>query len=101
MVFARTGATVGKTYLHRDGDAIYAGYLIKYHTNNLMLPDFLLAYTHSSMYYQWVAKTQKIGAQPNISAAQYDKMPILVPSIELQREFIKAMKLADKSGYFD
>jgi type I restriction enzyme S subunit len=99
VVFARTGATVGKTYLHKAGHALYAGYLIKYHTNNAMLPDFLFAFTHSAMYKQWIAKTQKIGAQPNISATQYDSMPILVPSIAEQMKYVELYNQADKSGF--
>ena len=100
MVFARTGATVGKTYLHESGDAIYAGYLIKYHPNESFIrPRFLKAFTHSSTYYSWVSKTQKVGAQPNISAAQYDNMPILVPSLAVQDEYLNIYNQADKSGF--
>ena len=100
IVFARTGATVGKTYLHESGDAIYAGYLIKYQMNPAyMEPLFMKAYTHSKTYYSWVANTQKVGAQPNISATQYDKMPVLVPSIEEQASFLAIYKQADKSKF--
>ena len=100
MVFARTGATVGKTYLHESGDAIYAGYLIKYHPNDSYIrPRFLKAFTHSSTYYNWVSKTQKVGAQPNISATQYDNMPILVPSLAAQDEYLSIYNQADKSEF--
>lgn len=98
MVFARTGATVGKTYLHENGTAIYAGYLIKYHPNEcLVRSKYLKAFTHSDTYYNWVNKTQKVGAQPNISATQYDGMPILVPSLENQDTYIMIYNQADKS----
>lgn len=98
MVFARTGATVGKTYLHERGDAIYAGYLIKYQAkNDVIRAKYLMAYTHTGTYYNWVNNTQKIGAQPNISATQYDNMPILLPSIEQQDSFLKISIQADKS----
>lgn len=100
IVFARTGATVGKTYLHESGDAIYAGYLIKYHPDESFIrPRFLKAFTHSSTYYNWVSKTQKVGAQPNISAVQYDNMPILVPSLAAQDEYLNIYNQADKSGF--
>ena len=100
MVFARTGATVGKTYLHESGDAIYAGYLIKYHPDESFIrPRFLKAFTHSSTYYNWVSKTQKVGAQPNISATQYDNMPILVPSLAAQNEYLNIYNQADKSEF--
>lgn len=99
IVFARTGATVGKTYMHETGNAIYAGYLIKYQMDeSKMKPAFMKAFTHSKTYYNWVANSQKIGAQPNISAAQYDKMPVLVPQIEKQEDFLTIYQQADKSG---
>lgn len=100
IVFARTGATVGKTYMHETGNAIYAGYLIKYQMDeSKMKPAFMKAYTHSKTYYNWVANTQKVGAQPNISAAQYDNMPVLVPQIEKQEEFLTIYNQADKSEF--
>ena len=100
IVFARTGATVGKTYMHETGNAIYAGYLIKYQMDeSKMKPAFMKAFTHSKTYYNWVANSQKIGAQPNISAAQYDKMPVLVPQIEKQEEFLTIYQQADKSEF--
>ena len=98
LVFARTGATVGKTYLHHSEKAIYAGYLIKYHpVESRVNPEYLFAYTHSSSYYSWVELTKKVGAQPNISATQYDELPVIVPPIDKQKEFVIIAQQADKS----
>lgn len=84
--------------MHETGNAIYAGYLIKYQMNeSKMKPAFMKAFTHSKTYYNWVANSQKVGAQPNISAAQYDNMPVLVPQIEKQEEFLAICHQADKS----
>ena len=100
LLFARTGNTVGKTYLHKNGKMIFAGYLIRYRLNKkLMLPQFAFAYTHTNQYYDWVEKIKKVGAQPNISAAQYDSMPIPVPSMAKQIEFVAITKQADKSKF--
>lgn len=100
LLFARTGNTVGKTYLHEHGRMIYAGYLIRYRLNKeIMLPEFAFAFTHTSIYYDWVERTKKVGAQPNISAAQYDKMPIPVPSMGQQRAFVAVAEQADKSKF--
>ena len=102
LLFARTGNTVGKTYLHEHGRMIYAGYLIRYRLNKeIMLPKFAFAFTHTSIYYDWVERTKKVGAQPNISAAQYDKMPIPVPSMGQQRAFVAVAEQADKSKFGD
>ena len=99
LLFARTGATVGKTYLHKTGKALYAGYLIKYQFIDTVLPEFVFAYTHSKEYYKWVELTQKVGAQPNISAKQYDGLRIIVPPLEEQKSFVGLMNQADKSKY--
>lgn len=99
VLFARTGATVGKTYLHRSGDACFAGYLIRYSYTEAVDPEYVLAYTHSATYYDWVLKSQKVGAQPNISASQYDNMPILIPGRTEQEEFLRLYRQADKSKY--
>ena len=99
VLFARTGATVGKTYLHRAGDACFAGYLIRYSFTEVVDPEYILAYTHSATYYDWVLKSQKVGAQPNISASQYDNMPVLIPSITEQEEFLHLFRQSDKSKY--
>lgn len=50
FLFARTGATVGKTYLYdeKDGLAAYAGYLIRFKLNKeYVLPNYLSQVTHS------------------------------------------------------
>lgn len=99
VLFARTGATVGKTYLHRSGDASFAGYLIRYSFTEAVDPEYILAYTHSDTYYDWVLKSQKVGAQPNISASQYDNMPILIPEREEQEAFLCLYRQADKSKF--
>ena len=100
LLFARTGNTVGKTYLHKSGKMIFAGYLIRYRLNKeLMLPQFAFAYAHTNQYYDWVNKTKKVGAQPNISAAQYDSMPIPVPLKDDQMKFVTIAEQADKSKF--
>ena len=99
LLFARTGATVGKTYLHRSGDACFAGYLIRYSFTEAVDPEYILAYTHSDTYYDWVLKSQKVGAQPNISASQYDNMPILIPGRKEQEAFLCLYRQADKSKF--
>lgn len=99
LLFARTGNTVGKTYLHKGGKMIFAGYLIRYQLNEeLILPEFAFAFTHTQQYYNWVNKTKKVGAQPNISANQYDTMPIIVPSsLAEQRKLVEITRQAEKS----
>lgn len=90
MLFARSGATVGKTYLHTHPlDAVFAGYLIRFRPDPTKLdPTFLFGYTKTARYAAWVAARQNVVAQPNINARQYGKeLPIPLPPLEAQQMF--------------
>ena len=70
VLFARSGATVGKTYLYRqqDGRCAFAGYLIRFKpVREVLDPQYLFYYTHSPAYLEWVKNSQRAQAQPNIN----------------------------------
>lgn len=101
FLFARTGATVGKTYCHKNGHALYAGYLIRYVTDKKILdPEFLASFTRTPIFWRWVQGQMKVGAQPNISSRQYDNLPVPVPSKNEQNSFLAIVRQADKSKYY-
>lgn len=90
ILFARTGATVGKTYLHKkeNGKCIYAGYLIKLVPNkSFVLPDYVYGFTKTAYYKSFVDLAQKAVAQPNINAEQYGNLEIPLPPLSLQQSF--------------
>lgn len=91
FLIARTGNTVGKTFLYDEsiGKAIYAGYLIKFELDtNKVNPQYLLAYTKSSVYKTWIKNNMRISAQPNINSRQYEESPIIVPPLAIQNEIV-------------
>ena len=99
FLFARSGATVGKTYLYKETDGLcaFAGYMIRFRPNpTLLLPEFLFHYTHSNFYYNWVKGILRAGAQPNINGQEYAKMPILKPPIEEQKTIINILNSLDE-----
>ena len=99
LVFARTGATVGKSYLHCDiGQPLaYAGYLIRFRVNrSLLLPEFLFQFTHSPHYWEWVAVASRAGAQPNINASEFCSLRLLLPSVEEQKAIIIVLSTWDR-----
>ena len=64
LLFARSGATVGKSYLYHeiDGPCVYAGYLIRFRpVRERVLPEFLELITHSQPYYRWVGSMFRAG----------------------------------------
>ena len=90
LLFARTGATVGKTYLYKesDGELIYAGYLIKFKIPKPHNASYFFHFTKTNYYKSWVDNQQNVVAQPNINARQYgNELAIPLPSIELQNQF--------------
>lgn len=91
FLIARSGATVGKTFLYKDkfGKCIYAGYLVRYRLKACIVPEFLFYYTHSSVYKLWVVKNQRVAAQPNINGQEYLNFPLIVPSLKTQEAIIK------------
>lgn len=99
MLFARSGATAGKTFLYKQsyGKALYAGYLIKFHPNeNMLLPEFLDLMTRSTNYQQWTIQTRGGTAQPNINAQQFSAY--MIPNIDLdsQREAVRKFLIYKK-----
>lgn len=87
IVFARTGATVGKTYLYKenDGALIYAGFLIKVSPNNNILnSNFLKFLTETDYYLNWVVLMSQRSGQPGINGAEYGSLMVPTPSIKEQ-----------------
>lgn len=95
LLFARSGATVGKTYLHKENNtnSIYAGYMIRFRfEKEICNPDFIFALTKTDYYKKWILATQTQVAQPNINAQQYGTLKIIRPPIDLQNQFAEIVK---------
>lgn len=95
ILFARSGATVGKTYLHKTKPYIcfYAGYLIRFVVNtSLILPEYLFAYTQLPIYKKWIAAIQRPSAQPNINAEEYQSLEIPLPNLDIQHYICNIIK---------
>ena len=99
FLFARSGNTVGKTFLFRQhyGNAIFAGYFIRFRCKtNALLPRFLDLITKSQNYKDWVSKTRGGASQPNINATQYSSYQIPLPSTKEQHKAITEFEVLEK-----
>ena len=99
ILFARSGATVGKTYCHKEkyGKCIYAGYLIRLIPNiDIVLPSYVYRYTKTQYYLEFVRSAQNAVAQPNMNAKQYGNLVICVPPLTLQQEFAKRIEVIEQ-----
>ena len=97
-MFARTGASVGKTYLYnkKDGILVFAGYLIKVKPNqNILNSLFLKYYTQSKRYWDFVKITSTRTGQPGINGKEYANMNIILPPLEEQKRIAEVLSLCD------
>ncbi len=99
IVFARTGATVGKSYLYdsKDGRLVYAGFLIRLSPDpERLVPAFLSFYAQSPSYWNWVKVNSMRSGQPGINGREYASLPIPLPPMFAEQEAIaEALSDAD------
>ena len=97
ILFARTGGTVGKSFLvnNINEKAIYAGYLIRtvFDHKNLN-PKYLKYFMESELYWNQLKNGTIATAQPNCNGQTLSKMKLPIPPLEEQNRIIlKLQKL--------
>lgn len=97
IVFARTGASVGKTYIYKvsDGLVYYAGFLIRARIKPEYSSDFVFYNTLRKEYEKFIYITSQRSGQPGVNAQEYATLEILVPKIEEQRKIGKYFQKFD------
>lgn len=99
LVFARTGASVGKSYLYRpsDGELVYAGFLINIAPDPaVLLPEYLAFFVQTKPYWDWIARTSVRSGQPGVNGREYATLEVPVPSIARQRAVASCLADIDK-----
>ena len=98
LLFARSGATVGKCYLHETAKikypCFYAGYMIRIRLKPYILPKYVFAFTQTSYYREWVASVQRAAGQPNINAQEYCSLQLPLPPIDVQERLVAELDAA-------
>lgn len=86
ILFARTGASTGKTYLYNenDGSLYFAGFLIRGNVKKEYNSYFVFSQTLTDKYNKWVALTSIRSGQPGINSNEYSGYRIKVPSLSEQ-----------------
>ena len=94
VLFARSGGTVGKTFLYNSCEkAAFAGYLIAAESNDaVLLSEWLYLYTKSSIYENWKNHIFIRATIQNIGADKYNELPVVITSIDEQRKIVLAIK---------
>ncbi len=101
IVFARTGATTGKSFLIKNPkNSIFASYLIRLKiANKEVLPDYLYLFFQSQVYWNAILKDSRGGIMPNFNAEMLSKLKIPTPSKSIQEKFIKEAKILTKYNF--
>lgn len=99
ILFARSGNTVGKSYIHKslkqNYKCFFAGYMIRFIVDSdKIIPDFLFCYTQLNPYKRWVKAIQRTAGQPNINAEEYKSLKIPVPPLETQQKIVNQYQQA-------
>ena len=98
LLFARSGNTVGKSYLHESGQVpypcFYAGYMIRFRFSEKVLPKYVFAFTQTPYYHEWVSAIQRSAGQPNINAQEYRSLEIPLPPLPVQRKIVAELDAA-------
>ena len=82
ILFARTGASVGKTYIYKPSDGLvyYAGFLIRAKIKEDYNPEFVFQNTLTKDYEKFIKVTSMRSGQPGVNAQEYSQFEIKVPS---------------------
>lgn len=97
IVFARSGATVGKSFLLNDPppDAVFASYLIRVRVNgDLILPQVAAYYFQSGEYWEQIKAGATGTGQPNFNGSKLAKLLVPVGSRQNQSEAVRLIELA-------
>ncbi len=99
IVFARTGASVGKSYMYDPGDGalVFAGFLIRISPDPArLLPRLLSQYARSRPYWTWIRTNSMRSGQPGVNGREYARLPVpLPPTVAEQEAIAEALSDAD------
>ncbi len=98
ILFARTGASTGKTYLFnpKDGRLYFAGFLIRMNVSPQNNSRFVFYQTQTRRYKKWVQIMSMRSGQPGINSQEYSSYRCFLPKAEEQRKIAGLLTLIDQ-----
>lgn len=97
ILFARTGASVGKSYIYneKDGKVYFAGFLMRFKITNANAK-FIFYNTLRHSYGKWVKTMSARSGQPGINAEEYESLKLNLPSKQEQEKIAEFLTAVDE-----
>ena len=97
ILFTRTGASVGKTYLHKnkEGSYYFASFLIRAKLKSEYNPIFFFIQTQSSYYLKWVKLISTRSGQPGINSQEFSNYQFHITSKPEQQKIVDCLSSLD------
>ena len=94
ILIARTGGTIGKSYLITDTKvkAVFASYLIRVLPSKEIMPEYLKVFLDSPLYWRQLAEKSKGTGQPNVNATSLSELILGLPPLAEQRRIVARVK---------
>lgn len=94
ILFARTGGTVGKSYLVKSvpEESIYAGYLIRTRYSAHLCPEYMKYFMESQLYWDQLHSGTIATAQPNCNGKTLSRMVLPLPPIAEQKRIVARLE---------
>ena len=88
ILFARTGASVGKSYIYRavDGLVYFAGFLIRARIKPEYDAEFIFQNTLSESYGKYIQVASQRSGQPGVNAQEYADYKLYLPTYDEQHK---------------
>lgn len=99
ILFARTGASVGKTYLYseKDGMVFYAGFLIRAKISSSYDSNFIFQNTLTESYRRYIQITSQRSGQPGVNAQEYGEYKLMIPRLLEQKKIGNYFKRSEEA----
>lgn len=94
LVFARTGATVGKSFLVRQvpPESVYASYLIRVRCNPTNSIEYLALFFQSNDYWNQITEVSTGIAQPSVNGTKLKNILVSIPPLKEQSEIVRRVE---------